>query len=234
MFSAEYEHQIKQRENFVHAYTFTFPGPDTMLRHWRGAGASDQRERGNAADTHARLSRSAVPTAFRSLLPRSRAWAGIEESAIFQDPGHHRQVSGSAAEPYLYFDSRKLSRIINYLTLKNVSVFNFRRNAVSAKINYSANFPIYGSVPISYSLWILCHDRLFIPWLVSFKQLLAVEFLYCSQHAEVHKTVKLWFIEHCFCDTSRIRNYQKQLQQQSSATPIRQCAVVSKKLLLES
>ena len=24
-----------------------------MLRHWRGAGASDQRERGNAADTHA-------------------------------------------------------------------------------------------------------------------------------------------------------------------------------------
>ena len=37
------------------AYTCTFPipGPDAMSRHWRKAGASDQRERGNAADTHA-------------------------------------------------------------------------------------------------------------------------------------------------------------------------------------
>ena len=47
--------KIKPRQNFVHAYTCTFPipGPDTMSRHWREAGASDQRQRGNAADTHA-------------------------------------------------------------------------------------------------------------------------------------------------------------------------------------
>ena len=44
--------KIKPR---VHAYTCTFPipGPDAMSRHGRKAGASDQRERGNAADTHA-------------------------------------------------------------------------------------------------------------------------------------------------------------------------------------
>ena len=86
-------------------FTCTFLGPDTMLRHWREGGASDQRERGNAADTHAvslierelplatylerftRLSRSAVPTAFRSSLPQSRAWAGIEELSDLQRSG---------------------------------------------------------------------------------------------------------------------------------------------------
>ena len=46
---------VKISSTYVYAYAYTraFPGPDTMSRHWRGAGASDQRERGNAADTHA-------------------------------------------------------------------------------------------------------------------------------------------------------------------------------------
>ena len=42
---------------------------------------------------------------------RDRA-LGWKSSAIFQDREHHRQVSGSAAEPYLYFDSRKLTRLV--------------------------------------------------------------------------------------------------------------------------
>ena len=37
-----------------------------------------------------------------------------------------------------------LNRIINYSTLKIFSVFNFRRNAISTKIDYGENFPIYG------------------------------------------------------------------------------------------
>ena len=45
----------QRKINHVHAYmcTFPIPGLDTMSRHWREAGALDQRERGNAADTHA-------------------------------------------------------------------------------------------------------------------------------------------------------------------------------------
>ena len=64
-----------------------------MSRHWREAGASDQREQGNAADTHAiSLIERELPSAtyikserfhpsvsVRSSLPRSRAWAGTEE-----------------------------------------------------------------------------------------------------------------------------------------------------------
>ena len=66
--------------------------------------------------------------------------------AIFQDREHGRQVSGSVAEPYLYFDSRKLSRIMNYSTLKKFRVFNFRRDAVltkliTAKISRSTSMP---------------------------------------------------------------------------------------------
>ena len=38
-----------------------------------------------------------------------------------------------------------LNRIINYSTLKIFRVFNFRRNAISTKINYGENFPIYGT-----------------------------------------------------------------------------------------
>ena len=38
---------------YMYTCTFLIPGPDTMSHHWREAGASDQRERGNAADTHA-------------------------------------------------------------------------------------------------------------------------------------------------------------------------------------
>ena len=47
--------KIKPCENFLHAYAYAcaFPGLDTMSHHWRAAGASDQHERGNAADTHA-------------------------------------------------------------------------------------------------------------------------------------------------------------------------------------
>ena len=45
--------KIKPSANFVHTNTCTFPGPDTMSRHWREAGAADQLERGNVADTHA-------------------------------------------------------------------------------------------------------------------------------------------------------------------------------------
>ena len=37
-----------------------------------------------------------------------------------------------------------LNRIINYSTLKIFRVFNFRRNAISTKINYGENFRIYG------------------------------------------------------------------------------------------
>ena len=36
-----------------------------------------------------------------------------------------------------------LNRIINYSTLKIFRVFNFRRNAISTKINYDENFQIY-------------------------------------------------------------------------------------------
>ena len=101
-----------------------------MSRHWRGAGASDQRERGNAADTHAvSLTEREQPSAtylerfhpsvlvrgsnclqkFASAIAR---WAGIEELSDLPGSEHHRQVSGSAAEPYLYFDSRKLTRLV--------------------------------------------------------------------------------------------------------------------------
>ena len=38
-----------------------------------------------------------------------------------------------------------LNRIINYSTLKIFCVFNFCRNAISAKINYGENFQIYGT-----------------------------------------------------------------------------------------
>ena len=38
-----------------------------------------------------------------------------------------------------------LNRIINYSTLKIFRVFNFRRNAISTKINYGENFRIYGN-----------------------------------------------------------------------------------------
>ena len=50
-----HQRKLNHVKIFVHAYTCTFPipGPDTMSRHWREAGASDQRQRGNAADTHA-------------------------------------------------------------------------------------------------------------------------------------------------------------------------------------
>ena len=119
---------------------FTFPGPDTMSHHWRGAGVSDQCKRGNAADTHAvllieRVLPSAtylqrvhlsVSVSGSNCLQKFASAIAHLGSAIFQDPGHYRQVSGSAAEPYLYFDSRKLlSRIINYSTLKIFRVFNF-------------------------------------------------------------------------------------------------------------
>ena len=53
--SLELTDEIKPLEIlFTHTRSaYTFLGPDTMSRHWREAGASDQRERGNAADTHA-------------------------------------------------------------------------------------------------------------------------------------------------------------------------------------
>ena len=40
------------------------------------------------------------------------ATSGIAELSDLPGSEHHRQVSGSAAEPYLYFDSRKLTRLV--------------------------------------------------------------------------------------------------------------------------
>ena len=47
--------------------------------------------------------------------------------------------------PVLQFTkTHTLNRIINYSTLI-FCVINFRRNAISTKINYGENFPIYGN-----------------------------------------------------------------------------------------
>ena len=62
-----------------------------MSRHWRGAGASDQRERGNAADTHAvslierelssatYLERFHLSNCLQKFASAIACWAGIEE-----------------------------------------------------------------------------------------------------------------------------------------------------------
>ena len=100
-----------------------------MSRHWREAGASDQRQRGNAADTHAvSLVERELPSAtyperfhpsvsvrgsnclqkFTSAIARL-GWY-IEELSDLPGSGTPSTVSGSAVEPCLYFDSRKLTR----------------------------------------------------------------------------------------------------------------------------
>ena len=53
--------------------------------------------------------------------------------------GHHRQVSGSAAEPYLHFDSQKLTLIFD------IEKFRVLIFAVPTKIKYGENFPIYST-----------------------------------------------------------------------------------------
>ena len=81
----------------------------------------------------------AVPTAFRSSLSRSRAWAGIEELSDLPGSGNTiDRFSGSAAETMLVLKLRftkthTLNRIINYSALKIFCVFNFCRNAISTK-----------------------------------------------------------------------------------------------------
>ena len=147
----------------MYTCTFPIPGQDTMSRHWREAGASDQRQRGNAADTHAvSLVERELPSA--TYLERFHPSVSVRGSNCLQ------KFASAIARLVWYRRAQRSSRIRNtidrflvaqqnhactsihensqnnYSTLKIFRVFNFRRNAISTKINYGENFPIYGSL----------------------------------------------------------------------------------------
>ena len=137
-----------------------------MSRHWIEAGASDQRQRGNAADTHAvSLVERELPSA--TYLERFHPSASVRGSNCLQKftsaiarLGWYRRAQRSsrirntidrflvAQQNHACTSNHENSHdiIVNYSTLKIFRVFNFRRNAISTKINYNENFPIYGNL----------------------------------------------------------------------------------------
>ena len=101
--------------SFTHARSGTgYPQAVTI-----GEELECQRERGNAADTHAvslierelplatYLERFHLSVSVRgsNCLQKFASMIECLGSVIFQDWEHHQHVSGSAAEPYLDFDS---------------------------------------------------------------------------------------------------------------------------------
>ena len=136
-----------------------------MSRHWREAGASDQRQRGNAADTHAiSLVERELPSAtylkrfhpsvsvrgsnclqkFASAIARLGWCRRAQRSSKIRNTIDRFLVAQQTMLVLRFTKTHTLNRIINYIfnAEKIFRVFNFRRNAISTKINYGKNFPI--------------------------------------------------------------------------------------------
>ena len=122
--------------------------------------------RGNAADTHAvSLIERELPLA--TSLERFHPSVSVRGSNCLQKfasvivcLGWYRRAQrssriGNTIDRFLVaqqshtctsiHETHTLSGIINYSTLKLFRAFNFRRNAISTKINYGENFQIYGT-----------------------------------------------------------------------------------------